>query len=227
MIEKVQILEDKLIDIQKQLVNPEVMSDTEKFQKLLIEHGELEPIVEKYRSYKKSVQQLEDDKQMLQEDLDDEMRELLESELEELSKKMEEDEFTLKTMLIPKDPNDEKNVIVEIRAGAGGDEAGLFAGVLFRLYTRYAERQGWRVDIMKISAKDLTLVALFSALIAVGAFIKIPFLLVPITLQTLFIVLSALVLERKLAVLSVIVYIMIGLIGFPIFANVMWRFQSL
>lgn len=155
MIEKVQILEDKLIDIQKQLVNPEIMSDTEKFQKLLIEHGELEPIVEKYRSYKKSVQQLEDDKQMLNEDLDDEIRELLESELEELSKKVEEDEFALKTMLIPKDPNDDKNVIVEIRAGAGGDEAGLFAGVLFRLYTRYAERQGWRVDIMNTNEQGI------------------------------------------------------------------------
>ena len=124
------------------------MEDRAEWQKLVKEHGEIEPIVMKYKEYNENVTRLEEDKEMLKEKLDDEMKELVKEEISELENKIEKLEEELKVLLIPKDPNDHKNVIVEIRAGAGGDEAGLFAGNLFRMYSRYAERKGWKIEIM-------------------------------------------------------------------------------
>ena len=112
------------------------------------EHAEIEPIVMKYREYKKYLEELEGAKEMLQEKLDDDMNELVKEEIKELEENIASIEEELKVLLIPKDPNDHKNVIVEIRAGAGGDEAALFAGDLFRMYTRFAERNNWKVEVM-------------------------------------------------------------------------------
>lgn len=148
MLEKLSVLEKKYEEISQKMIDPEVISNTAELQKLAKEHAELEPIVMKYREYNKVKKTLEEDKEMLKEKLDDEMRELLKEEIAEYEDTLEKLEKELKIMLLPKDPNDEKNVIVEIRAGAGGDEAGLFAGDLFRMYSRYAERHGWRVEVM-------------------------------------------------------------------------------
>lgn len=148
MLEKLSVLEKKYEEISQKMIDPEVISNTAELQKLAKEHAELEPIVMKYREYNKVKKTLEEDKEMLKEKLDDEMRELLKEEIAEYEDALEKLEKELKIMLLPKDPNDEKNVIVEIRAGAGGDEAGLFAGDLFRMYSRYAERHGWRVEVM-------------------------------------------------------------------------------
>lgn len=155
MFEKIDQMATRLDEIQGLLIDPEVMANTERFQCLLIEHGELEPIVTLYRAYKKDVKTIEEDREFLMIEEDSEMRALLESEIAEREKKIIEDEGKLKRMLIPKDPNDDKNVIVEIRAGVGGDEAGLFAGDLTRLYTRYAERHGWKVDMMNTNDQGI------------------------------------------------------------------------
>lgn len=155
MFEKIDQMATRLDEIQALLIDPEVMSNTERFQGLLIEHGELEPIVTLYRAYKKDVATMQEDRELLEVEEDPEMRALLESEVREREAKIAEDEAKLKKMLIPKDPNDDKNVIVEIRAGVGGDEAGLFAGDLTRLYTRYAERHGWKVDMMNTNDQGI------------------------------------------------------------------------
>ena len=155
MFEKIDQMATRLDEIQALLIDPEVMANTERFQGLLIEHGELEPIVTLYRAYKKDVATMEEDRELLGVEEDPEMRALLESEVAEREARIAEDEQKLKKMLIPKDPNDEKNVIVEIRAGVGGDEAGLFAGDLTRLYTRYAERHGWKVDMMNTNDQGI------------------------------------------------------------------------
>lgn len=155
MFEKIDQMATRLDEIQALLIDPEVMANTERFQGLLIEHGELEPIVTLYRAYNKDVATMEEDRELLGVEEDPEMRALLESEVAEREARIAEDEQKLKKMLIPKDPNDEKNVIVEIRAGVGGDEAGLFAGDLTRLYTRYAERHGWKVDMMNTNDQGI------------------------------------------------------------------------
>lgn len=151
MLDKLNSIEQRYNEIGEMIIDPEVINDREKWQKLMKEHAELEPIVLKYREYKKVLDSLEEDKEMLKDKLDDEMRELVKEEIKELEQKEEALREELKILLIPKDPNDEKNVIVEIRAGAGGDEAALFAGDLYRMYTRYAERNRWKVELMSIS----------------------------------------------------------------------------
>lgn len=155
MLEKLSFLENKYKELSLKIIDPEVIENTEEWQRLVKEHAEIEPIVFKYREYTKAQKILEEDKEMLQETADDEMKELLKdeiSELEETTLKLEEE---LKVLLIPKDPNDEKNVIVEIRAGAGGDEAGLFAGDLFRMYSMYAEKRGWKIEIMSSNEQEV------------------------------------------------------------------------
>lgn len=155
MLEKLSFLENKYKELSEKIIDPEVINNIEEWQKLVKEHAEVEPIVFKYREYTKTQNILEEDKEMLKEKLDEEMKELLKEEVaehEELIEKLEEE---LKILLIPKDPNDHKNVIVEIRAGAGGDEAGLFAGDLFRMYSMYAERQGWKTEIMSTSQQGV------------------------------------------------------------------------
>lgn len=154
MLEKLSFLENKYKELSEKIIDPEVMTDMDEWQKLVREHADMEPIVLKYREYTKTQELLEEDKEMQKEKLDDEMKELLKEEIserEELILKLEEE---LKVLLLPQDPNDHKNVIVEIRAGAGGDEAGLFAGDLFRMYTMYAEAKGWKTEIMSTSEQS-------------------------------------------------------------------------
>ena len=151
MLDKLKAIEDKYIELGKQVIDPEVINDRENWQKLIKEHAELEPIVMKYREYVKILDSLEEAKEMLTEKLDDEMKELVKEEIKDLEGKEEATREELKILLIPKDPNDHKNVIVEIRAGTGGDEAALFAGDLYRMYTRYAERNRWKTEVMSIN----------------------------------------------------------------------------
>ena len=144
-------LEDLLIrfeEILNMLNDPSVIADQQRFQKLLKEQGSLQPLVDAYKEYKNCRQTLDDSLSMLEEESDEEMRELLKEELSDAKKRIEELERELKILLLPKDPNDEKNVIVEIRAGAGGDEAALFAAEIYRMYVHYAESQRWRVETM-------------------------------------------------------------------------------
>ncbi|SCG81841.1 Peptide chain release factor 1 RF-1 [Proteiniborus sp. DW1] len=148
MLDKLKFTEERYEELSKKISDPEIINNISEWQKYVKEHAEIEPIVLKYREYNEAVNQLEDSKEMLKEKLDDDFRELVKLEVEELTQKCDELTEELRTLLIPKDPNDDKNVIVEIRAGAGGDEAGIFAGDLFRMYTRYAERQRWKVEMM-------------------------------------------------------------------------------
>lgn len=152
MLEKLNFLEDKYKDLTHKISDPAVISNRLEWQKLVKEHAEIEPIVNKYKEYEDCKQQLEDAKEMLQDADDDDFKEMIKEEIKELEQKIPEMEEEIKLMLVPKDPNDDKNVIVEIRAGAGGDEAGLFAGDLFRMYTRYAEKNRWKIEMM--SAND-------------------------------------------------------------------------
>ncbi len=146
-------LEDLLIrfeEIMGELGEPTVANNQERFRALMKEQSDLAPIVEAYREYKKSRQDVEDSLGMLEEESDEDMREMLKEELAAAKKRIEELEQELKILLLPKDPNDEKNVIVEIRAGAGGDEAALFAAEMFRLYVHYAEGQRWKVETLNV-----------------------------------------------------------------------------
>ena len=148
-------LEDLLIrmeEILSELQEPDVASDQTRFRKLMKEQNDLSPIVEAYKEYKTCKQNIEDSLQMLEEESDDEMRELAKEELNESKARVEELEKELKILLLPKDPNDDKNVVVEIRAGAGGDEAALFAAEIYRMYLHYAESRRWKASIAAISA---------------------------------------------------------------------------
>ena len=147
-------LEDLLIrfeEIMSELNEPFVVNDQTRFQKLMKEQSDLQPIVDAYKEYKESRQTVEDSLSMLEEESDEEMREMLKEELNDAKKNIEELEHKLKILLLPKDPNDEKNVILEIRAGTGGDEAALFGADLLRMYTRYAERNRWKTELMEIN----------------------------------------------------------------------------
>ncbi|MTI68998.1 MAG: peptide chain release factor 1 [Firmicutes bacterium] len=155
MLEKLDFLEDRYKDLNQKMSDPEVISNSSKLQELAKEHAEIEPIVVKYREYKETLEQLKENKEMLKEKLEDDFREMVKEEVNELTKKEEKLAEKLKFMLIPKDPNDDKNVIVEVRAGAGGDEAGIFVGNLFRMYSRYGERNGWKIDIMNTSSQGV------------------------------------------------------------------------
>ncbi len=144
-------LEDLLIryeEIMGELGEPSVTANPDRLRTLMKEQSDLTPIVEAYREYKKRNQDVQDSLAMLEEEKDEEMRELLKEELAGARSRIQELETEMKVLLLPKDPNDEKNVIVEIRAGAGGDEAALFAADMYRLYVRYAERKRWRVETM-------------------------------------------------------------------------------
>lgn len=145
-------LEDLLIrleEILSELQEPDVASDQNRFRKLMKEQNDLTPIVEAYKEYKSCKQNVEDSLQMLEEESDEEMRELAKEELNSSKDRIEELEQELKILLLPKDPNDEKNVIVEIRAGAGGDEAALFAAEIYRMYLHYAESRRWKVELVE------------------------------------------------------------------------------
>ena len=148
MLEKLDFIEKKYKELTEQMMDPELINNMSQWQKVMKEHAEIEPIVMKYREYTGAMEELEGAKEMLYDKLDDDMREMVKEEVKELEESIAAIEEELKILLIPKDPNDHKNVIVEIRAGAGGDEAALFAGVLFRMYSMYAETNRWKIEIM-------------------------------------------------------------------------------
>lgn len=152
MLDKLDFLEEKYIDLSEKIADPDVIAKVSEWQKLVKEHAQIEPIVNKYKEYKKTKTQLDESKEMIYDkSLDEDFRDMAKEEVKELSANLEVIEDELKILLLPKDPNDEKNVIVEVRAGVGGDEAGLFAGNLFRMYTRYAERQRWKTEIISLN----------------------------------------------------------------------------
>lgn len=148
MIEKLVPIENRYAELTKKLSAPDITSDLDLYQKLSKEHRDLEPVYEKIQAYKKIHKQYQDDKKVINEDEDQELVELAQMEIEELESTMLEYEEELKLMLVPKDPDDEKNCIMEIRAGTGGDEAGIFAGDLFRMYQRYCEKHHFKIDMM-------------------------------------------------------------------------------
>lgn len=151
-------LEDLLIrfeELQAELNDPMVINDQARFRKLMKEQNDLSEIVEKYREYKQTKKNIEDSLTMLEEESDEELREMAKEELTDSKAALEQIEKELTILLLPKDPNDDKNVIVEIRGGAGGDEAALFAAELFRMYTKYAETQRWKIDMMNLNENGI------------------------------------------------------------------------
>ena len=150
MFDKLEDLLRKFEEIMNELSEPSVAENQERFRALMKEQSDLTPIVNAYREYKKCNQDIEDSLAMLDEESDEDMREMLKEELAEAKKRVEELEHELKILLLPKDPNDDKNVIVEIRAGAGGDEAALFAAEIYRMYVHYAEGRRWKVETMEV-----------------------------------------------------------------------------
>jgi peptide chain release factor 1 len=150
MFDQLEDLIKKYEELMHLLSEPEVANDGARFQKLMKEQSELAPIVEAYREYKKNNQAIEDALALIDEESDEEMKEMAREELAEAKSKVEELENRLKLLLLPKDPNDDKNVIVEIRAGAGGDEAALFAAEIYRMYVHYAESRRWKVELLEV-----------------------------------------------------------------------------
>ena len=155
MFDKLEDLRIRLDEILNELQEPDVASDPNRFRKLMKEQSELTPIVEAYKEYKACKQNIEESLELLNEESDEDMRELAKEELNDNKKRVEELEQELKILLLPKDPNDEKNVIVEIRAGAGGDEAALFASELYRMYVHYAESQHWKTEMINVSESGI------------------------------------------------------------------------
>ena len=155
MFDKLQGIVTRYEDISNMISDPEVISDQDKWRKLMKEHNDLGPIVEKYKEYEATKIYIEDSLLMLEEESDEEIRELAKEDLSHNKENLVKVEEELKVLLLPKDPNDEKNVFVEIRGGAGGDEAALFAAELFRLYSRYAERNNWKVETISINENGI------------------------------------------------------------------------
>lgn len=152
MFQKLEAVEKRYEDLTKKISDPEIIANQSEWQKYMKEHAEIQDVVEKYREYKKVKEQLEDAKAMLD---DPELKELAQMELDEAKENLPKLEEELKFLLIPKDPNDDKNIICEIRAGAGGEEAALFAGTLFRMYSMYAERNRWKIEVLNSNETGL------------------------------------------------------------------------
>ncbi len=155
MFDKLEDLLQRYEELQNELSDPNVVNDQARFRKLMKEQNDLADIVAEYKRYKQTKQDIEDSLLMLDEESDEEMREMAKEELAEAKNRLEECEQNLKILLIPKDPNDEKNVIVEIRAGAGGDEAALFAAELYRMYAKYSETFRWKIDLMNVNENGI------------------------------------------------------------------------
>ena len=155
MFDKLEDLLVRLEEILSELNEPGVANDPARFQKLIKEQSELQPIVDAYKEYKACQQTVEESLMMLDEESDEEMREMLKEELADAKSRIEELETELKILLLPKDPNDSKNVIVEIRAGAGGDEAALFAAEIYRMYVKYAESRRWKTELMSLNENGI------------------------------------------------------------------------
>ncbi len=155
MLEKLEILESRYVELEQQLSDPAVLADIDEYRKYAKKHGELSEIVSTFREFKDICKEMEDTRSLFDEDLEEELLELAETDLSELEEKKGQLEEKLKFLLLPRDPRDKKNVIVEIRAGTGGDEAALFASDLFRMYSYYAERQGWKVEVLDSHPTDM------------------------------------------------------------------------
>ena len=156
MIDKVKEIEDRFNEINERLMQPETVNDTKQYTALMKEYSELSPIVEKYKEYKQAEADYTEAEEMLSSgEADKDFKEMLQQQYTESKKKMEELNKELTILLLPKDPNDEKNVIVEIRGGAGGEEAALFAGSLYRMYTLYAAAKGWNIEILNVNPTEL------------------------------------------------------------------------
>ncbi|MFL6273623.1 MAG: peptide chain release factor 1 [Blastocatellia bacterium] len=155
MFDKLDFIEKKYEEMSAQLGDPETLADQSKYTRVAKQHRDLEEVVAKYREFKALDQGIRDTRELLDMEEDAEMLQLARAELAELEARHEKVEAELKVLLLPKDPNDEKNVIVEIRAGTGGDEATLFAAEVMRMYSRYAERQGWRVQVLDVSESGI------------------------------------------------------------------------
>ncbi len=176
LIEKLEAVETRHAEIMEKLSDPAVLADPGQYQRFAKLHAELMPVVEQFQRLKKLLRELEDARALLQETIDAEMRELAATELTELETQRSQLEDALQLLLLPKDPADDRNIIVEIRAGAGGEEAGLFAAELLRMYTRYAERQRWRIEMLSGSTTGIggTKEAIFS-LEGRGAYSRLKF----------------------------------------------------
>ena len=155
MLEKLKKAEEKYTDIENELAKPDIFSNQEEYTRLMKEYKSLTPIIEKFREYKKVESDLKDAREMLDEQLDADMREMVTEEFKNCQKELETLLDELKILLLPRDPNDDKNVIVEIRAGAGGEEAALFAAVLYRMYSMYSESVGFKTSVMNANETEL------------------------------------------------------------------------
>ncbi len=148
MFERLESVEEKFRKLEEELGNPELLTNQKEYQKVAKEHSEIAPLIEAYRSHKHLKQQIQENQELLEIEEDPDMKELIRNELLDLRERLDASEQGLKLMMLPRDPNDEKSVILEIRAGTGGDEAALFAADLFRMYCRYAELKRWKVEIL-------------------------------------------------------------------------------
>ncbi len=155
MFDRLEDIVRRFEEILEELNNPSVVENQERFRKLMKEQTDLTPIVEAYKSYQTAKQDVEDSLAILEEENDEEMRQLAKEELSDAKNRIEELEQKMKILLLPKDPNDDKNVIVEIRAGAGGDEAALFAAELYRMYARFAERNRWKTELISVNENGI------------------------------------------------------------------------
>jgi len=155
LLDKLEFIENKYDELSVKISDPSIMQNQNEWRRLCKEHADLEIIVNSYREYKKVTQELKDNKEMLSIESDKEMKEMLSEEISSLTSREAELEKEIQILLLPKDPNDEKNVFVEIRGGAGGEEAALFSYNLFRMFTRYAENQRWAIEIMSLNETDL------------------------------------------------------------------------
>lgn len=155
MLEKLQAIADRYDKLSELLCDPDVVNDSKRLRELSKEQSDLQEIYDAYKEYKSTIEQLEDAKSLLDEKLDYGMRQMVKMELDELTDTKESLEERINVLLLPKDPNDDKNVIVEIRGAAGGDEAALFAADLFKMYSRYADLQGWKTEVLEANISDL------------------------------------------------------------------------
>ena len=155
MFDRLEELVDKLDTINNQLTDPDVVTDQNKFRKLMKEQSDLVPIVDKYKEYKDAKTTIDDSLEILEEESDEELREMAKEEMNDAKSRLETIEQELKILLLPKDPNDSKNVIVEIRAGAGGDEAALFAYEIYRMYQKYVDQFKWKVELMSVNENGI------------------------------------------------------------------------
>ena len=156
MFEKLKLLEERYNEINEKLMDPDVINDNNQYKNLMKEYKNLTPIVEKFREYKKAKESFDEAKELLDNGgLDKDFKEMVQMEYEENKEKVEKFSEELKILLLPKDPNDDRNVIIEIRGGAGGEEASLFANSLYRMYTMYAESKGWKIEVLNANETEL------------------------------------------------------------------------